>query len=53
MRLETVAAMNPNDSGIIALLTVSVLINRTAFWLDLNLVTSLHKKLVGTYIIEQ
>ena len=53
VRLETVTATNPNHSRIIALLMVAVLINRTAFWLDPDSVTSLHKKLVGTYIVEQ
>ena len=32
VRLDTVTATSPNDSGIIVLLTVAVLINRTAFW---------------------
>ena len=45
-------ATNPNDSGIIVLLTVAVLINRTPFWSDPEGVVSLHKKVVGTYIIE-
>ena len=31
VRLDPVAVTNPNDSGIITLLTLAVLINRTAF----------------------
>ena len=52
MRLETVTTTTPNNSGIIVLLTVAVLVNRTPFWSDPAGVVSLHKKVVGTYIIE-
>ena len=53
VRLDTVTATAPNDSGIIVLLTVAVLIKRTAFWSEPESVVSLYKKVVGTYIIEQ
>ena len=39
VRLETITVTNPNDSGIISLLTVAALINRTTFWLDPDSVT--------------
>ena len=52
MYLDTVTTTTPNDSGIVVLLTVAVLVNRTPFWSDPAKVVSLHKKVVGTYIIE-
>ena len=46
--LDTVTTTTPNDSGIVVLLTVAVLVNRTPFWSDPAKVVSLHKKVAGT-----